>query len=147
MNDELLTRPDLGRFFTVKERGLGRVLRALDIRLLGATTRWSVVWRALGLADIQDPAHWADLTAPLLTAKGVAERIGVADPSIVYRWEKGQLPAGALPFPKAIDLSNGHENARAKRWRRADVLAWHAQRPCTRYAKPAPVFGALAPKT
>lgn len=42
----------------------------------------------MGLADTQDPAHHKELMAALLTAHGVADLLGVADPSIVYRWEK-----------------------------------------------------------
>lgn len=147
MLDTPLTRKDLDVFFDVTDRGLGRVLRALDIRLVGGTTRWPVILRALGLDGKQDPAHWAELTAPLLTAKKVAELIGVADPSIVYRWEKGKLPAGMPPFPAVIDLSNGRENARMKRWRRAEVLAWHERRALPIYARVAPPFGALTPPT
>lgn len=139
-----LTRKDLQAYFAISERGLGRVLRDLDIRLLGGTTRWPVVWRALGLAEVQDRAHHRDLMAPLLTAKDVGALLGVSA-SIIYRWEKGRLPAGASPFPAAIDLSGGRENARAKRWRRAAVLAWHTGGTLPRYAKAAPVFGALTP--
>ena len=158
MLEKPLTRDDLEAYFSIEKRvqhhdrgrprdyrPLNRVLRDLDIRLLGGTTRWPVVWRALGLAEVQDPGHHADLTAPLLDAKAVADLVGVADPSILYRWEKGKLPVGAAPFPASIDLSNGREKARAKRWRRAEVLAWHSRQPPPRYAKPAPVFGALTP--
>ena len=145
MLDKPLTRDDLCEFFSVKERGLGRVLRDLGIKLRGGTTRWSVVWRALGLAAEQDPAHHADLTETLLTARAVAELVGVADPSIIYRWEKGAVPADTVPFPASIDISNGRKGARPKRWRRAEVLAWHTGRELPRYARAAPVFGALTP--
>lgn len=150
-----LTRADLITFFALESkrssgqspdpRRLARVLKALRISLRGGTTRWPVVWRALGLAEEQDLAHHAALTEPLLTARMVAELVGVADPSIIYRWEKGQLPRGAKPFPRPIDLSGGRKSARAKRWRRAEVLAWHMDQPQPRYAKPAPVFGAIRP--
>lgn len=145
-----LSRSDLAIFFALASgkpgdrRPLARVLRDLGLTLRGGTTRWPVVWRALGLAEDQDPAHFAELTAPLLTARGVAELLGVADPSIIYRWEKGKLPTGSGPFPPVIDLSNGRKGARAKRWRRAEVLAWHAGAPLPRYATPVPAFGALA---
>ncbi|WP_209426818.1 hypothetical protein [Pararhodobacter sp. SW119] len=149
MLDKPLTRTDLIAFFALPEtedtRPLARVLRHLKITLRGGTTRWPVVWRALGLAAEQDHAHHAELTAPLLTARGVADLVGVADPSIVYRWEKGKVPAGASSFPASIDLSNGRKGARAKRWRRAEVLAWHTGNELPRYARPAPVFGALTP--
>ena len=145
MLDKPLTRDDLCKFFSVKERGLGRVLRDLGIPLRGGTTRWSVVWGALGLAGEQDPAHHAELTTPLLTARGVAELVGVAGPSIVYRWEKGAVPAGAPPFPASLDISAGRKGARPKRWRRAEVLAWHTGQELPRYARAAPVFGALTP--
>ncbi|GAA6202827.1 hypothetical protein [Aquicoccus sp. SU-CL01552] len=151
MLDTPLSRSDLITYFALApgrpgdRRPLARVLRDLGLSLRGGTTRWPVVWRALGLAEDQDPAHFAELTAPFLTARGVAELLGVADPSIIYRWEKGKPPTGSGPFPSAIDLSNGRKGARAKRWRRAEVLAWHAGKPLPRYAKPAPVFGALTP--
>ena len=79
-----------------------------------------------------------------LTAQAVGALLGVST-SVIYRWEKGRLPAGAPPFPPCIDLSNGRAGARMKRWRKADVLAWHEDRPLPRYARPAPRFGALAP--
>ena len=146
MLDTPLSRSDLAIFFSLApgtpgdRRPLARVLRNLGLTLRGGTTRWPVVWRALGLAEDQDPAHFAELIA-----RGVAELLGVADPSIVYRWEKGKLPTGSGPFPPVIDPSNGRKGARAKRWRRAEVLAWHAGKPLPRYATPVPAFGALAP--
>ena len=121
------------------------MLKALGISLRGGTTRWPVVWRALNLAEEQDPEHHKALTEPLLTARAVADLVGVADPSIVYRWEKGAVPKGAGPFPCVIDLSGGRKDARAKRWREAEVQAWHMGKPQPRYAKPAPVFGAIEP--
>jgi predicted DNA-binding transcriptional regulator AlpA len=152
MLDQALTRDDLEIFFPIRKktesqdrRPLNKVLNELGIRLRGGTTRWQIVLPALGLSATQDPAHWNDLTMPLLTANDVAELIGVADPSIIYRWEKGKLPAGAPPFPDTIDLSNGRKKARAKRWRRAEVVAWHEGRPLPQYAKAAPTFGALTP--
>ena len=152
MLDKPLTRDDLEVFFRIRKkteradrRALAKILHALDIRLRGGTTRWSVVLRALDLAENQDPGQWAELTAPLLAANDVAELLGMADASIIYRWEKGKLPAGAPPFPATIDLSNGRKNARAKRWRRAEVLAWHKGGPLPRYTKAAPAFGALTP--
>lgn len=150
MLDRPLTRSDLVAFFTLPKkrpddtRPLCRVLRDLGIRLRGGTTRWPIVWHALGLAEHQDPAHHAALTEPLLTAQAVADLLGVST-SILYRWEKGRLPKGAPPFPASIDLSNGRKAARARRWRKAEVLAWHMGRPAPRYAMPAPVFGAIMP--
>jgi predicted DNA-binding transcriptional regulator AlpA len=150
MLDKPLTRADLVTFFALPKkrvddmRPLCRVLRDLDIRLRGGTTRWPVVWRAIGLAEDQDPKHYAELTAPLLTAQGAAALMGVST-SIVYRWEKGRLPRGASPFPPTIDLSNGRQDARAKRWRKAEVLAWHTEKPIPSYAKPAPLFGSIGP--
>lgn len=152
MQDQPLTRDKLEGFFRIRKkpgsrdrRALAKVLHALGIRLRGGTTRWSVVLRALGFSETQDPVHWADLTAPLLTANDVAVLLGVSDASIIYRWEKGRLAADVPPFPAAIDLSNGRKSARAKRWRRAEVLAWHEGRPLPQYAKSAPAFGALTP--
>ncbi|KUF11340.1 helix-turn-helix transcriptional regulator [Pseudoponticoccus marisrubri] len=152
MLDQALTRDDLEVFFCIRKktgsadrRALAKVLRALGIRLRGGTARWSLILRALDLSETQDPRHWADLTAPLLTANDVATLIGAKDPSIIYRWEKGKLPADTPPFPPSIDLSNGRKHARAKRWRKAEVLAWHQGRPLPRYAKAAPAFGALTP--
>ena len=158
MLDRPISRTDLIRFFALDAmrpsvasqrpsapRPLARVLRDLGIPLRGGTTRWPVVWRALGLAEEQEEAHHLALTEPLLTARMVAELVGVADPSIIYRWSKGRLPSGAKPFPSPIDLSGGREAARAKRWRRAEVLAWHVDKPQPRYARPAPVFGAIRP--
>lgn len=158
MLDTPLSRDDLIIFFALERRApfagpdkrpdprpLARVLKDLKISLRGGTTRWPVVWRALGLAEEQDPAHHAALTAPLLTACGVADLVGVSDPSIVYRWEKGRVPRGAGPFPPSIDLSGGCKARGARRWRRAEVLAWHMNQAQPRYAKTAPVFGAIRP--
>lgn len=158
MIDKALSRTDLNRFFALEARclpvtadtppdprPLARVLRDLGITLRGGTTRWPVVWRGLGLAEEQDTAHHTALMAPLLTASAVADLVGVADPSIIYRWAKGKVPQGAGPFPCAIDLSGGRKDARAKRWRRAEVLAWHMGQPQPLYAKPAPVFGVIRP--
>jgi predicted DNA-binding transcriptional regulator AlpA len=149
MLDKPLTRDDLESFFNLRKRGgtdrraLNKVLRALGIRLRGGTTRWSVVMEALGLAAAQDADRWAELTAPLLTASEIAQLLGLADSSIIYRWTKGAVPPGTPPFPAVIDLANGQQDARAKRWRRAEVLAWHEGRTPPRYAKAAPAFGAL----
>lgn len=155
MLDTPLTRADLTTFFALEPkpasshppdpRRLARVLKVLGISLRGGTTRWPVIWRALGLAEEQDPKHHEALTEPLLTALAVADLVGVADPSIVYRWEKGAVPKGAGPFPCAIDLSGGRKARGAKRWCEAEVLAWHMGKPQPRYAKPAPVFGAIRP--
>lgn len=158
MLDKPLTRADLLVFFALEPkrplldpcalpdpRPLARVLRDLGIPLRGGTTRWPVIWRALGLAEDQEPAHHAALTAPLLKARAVADLVGVADPSVIYRWEKGHVPRGAGAFPRAIDLSGGRKDARAKRWRRAEVLAWHMGQPQPRYAGLAPVFGTIRP--
>lgn len=158
MLDTPLIRADLITFFALEPRRssvepgalpdprpLARVLKALGIPLRGGTTRWPVVWRALGLAEDQDPAHHAALTAPLLTARAVADLVGTADPSIVYRWSKGHLPSGAKPFPSPIDLSGGRKARGAKRWRRAEVLAWHMDKSQPRYVRPAPAFGAIRP--
>jgi predicted DNA-binding transcriptional regulator AlpA len=151
MYEQPLTRPDLCSFLAIRfaksgdQRGLHNVLRDLNIKLRGGTTRWPVVWTAIGLSENQDLRHYADLTAPLLTAQSVAELLGRKDPSIIYRWSNGQMPNGVPPFPAAIDLSNGRQSARANRWRQAEVLAWHANKPLPQYAKAAPIFGALTP--
>jgi predicted DNA-binding transcriptional regulator AlpA len=151
MYEQPLTRPELCSFFAIRfaksgdHRGLHNILRDLDIRLRGGTTRWPVVWTALGLSAQQDQRNHADLIAPLLTAQAVADLLGLVDPSIIYRWSKGQLPHGTPSFPNSIDLSNGRKSARANRWRRAEVLAWHCCQPLPQYAKSAPVFGALTP--
>ncbi|WP_340110604.1 hypothetical protein [Pikeienuella sp. HZG-20] len=141
-----LTRGDLAAFFNTKNthRALTCVLRGLGIRLNGGTTRWSVVLASLGLAEDQDPARQAELTEPLLTAAGAAALIGVSS-SVIYRWEKGRLAEGAQPFPKSIDLSGGRENARAKRWRKAEIIAWHRGQRLPVYARAAPVFGSIRP--
>lgn len=150
MQDTALTRDDLVKFFRLKPvrsgdyRALSRVLKRLGIRLVGGTTRWPVVWAAIGLAPDQKASHEADLTASLLDAKAAAALVGV-DPSIIYRWTKGQLPAGMPPFPKAIDLSGGREGARALRWRRSEVIAWHSHQPVPDYPRKPPAFGALTP--
>lgn len=144
MQDKLLTRSDLITFFNTTERGLPRILRDLNLSLVGGTTRWSVVWRSLGLGENQDPAHVDDLQKRLLIARDVGDLLGVST-SIIYRWEKGKHPPGQRSFPGSIDLSNGRKNARAKRWRKAEVLAWHTGKPIPRYARAAPVFGALTP--
>ena len=144
MQDNPLYRSDLITFFNTTERGLPRILRDLNLRLVGGTTRWSVVWRTLGLDENQDPSHCDALKERLLTAQDVGGLCGVST-SIIYRWEKGKLPTGQRSFPGSIDLSNGRKNARAKRWRKAEVLAWHTGKPIPRYAQAAPAFGALTP--
>ena len=151
-HDTPLSKDDLVTFFRLKPvnngdyRALSRVLRALGIRLVGGTTRWPVVWSALGLAPEQDLQRAAELREPLLDAKAAAALIGVT-PSIIYRWSKGNVPARMPVFPKAIDLSNGRENARGLRWRRAEVLAWHSHETLPAYARTAPGFGSLIPRT
>lgn len=137
-------RDDLARYFAVKPRALARVLRDLEIRPVGRTVPWPMIWRALGLADEQDPGHFDDLMTPLLAAKAVASELGVT-PSIIYRWRKGKIPPGHAPMPAAIDLSNGRAGARALRWRKSEILAWHCQKPAPAYAKARPAFGALSP--
>ena len=151
-HDTPLSKDDLVTFFRLKPvnngdyRALSRVLRALGIRLVGGTTRWPVVWSAFGLATEQDLQRAAELREPLLDAKAAAALIGVT-PSIIYRWSKGNVPARMPVFPKAIDLSNGRENARGLRWRRAEVLAWHSHETLPAYARTAPGFGSLIPRT
>ncbi|GHF72073.1 helix-turn-helix transcriptional regulator [Seohaeicola zhoushanensis] len=151
MIEKPLTRDDLVRFFGLKPvrtgdyRPLSRVLSALGIRLVGGTTRWVVVWSALGLSADQKPCHLKHLTEPLITAKSAAAALGV-DPSIVYRWSKGLVPNGMPSFPDAIDLSNGRTDARALRWRRAEIVAWHSREPLPGYARTAPPFGSLTPR-
>ena len=150
MLDKPLHRDDLVTFFRLKPvrtgdyRALSRILSALDVRLVGGTTRWSVVWRALGLSSDQRPCHLIELSEPLLTAKATAALVGV-DPSIVYRWSKGAVPTGMSPFPKPIDLMGGREGARGMRWWRAEVLAWHSRQPLPEYIPEAPAFGSLTP--
>ncbi len=151
MQDKPLTKDDLVAFFCLKPvkngdyRPLSRVLKALGIRLVGGTTRWSVIWSALGLAAEQEPQREAELKEALLDAKTAAALIGV-DPSIIYRYSKGRLPAQMPAFPKVIDLTNDRENTRGLRWRRAEVLAWHSHQALPVYKRMAPVFGALTPK-
>ncbi|WPZ31724.1 hypothetical protein T8A63_20585 (plasmid) [Sulfitobacter sp. OXR-159] len=148
--DKPLSKDDLVKFFGLKPvengdyRALSRVLKALGIRLVGGTTRWSVVWKAFGFAEVQTPERAAELRKALLDARATAELLGV-DPSTLYRWSKGQVPIGMPPFPKAIDLSNGGANTRSQRWRRAEVLAWHCHRDFPIYARQSPVFGGLTP--
>lgn len=153
MLDTPLKRSDLITFFALPEgrdgcppdpRPLSRILKDLGIPLRGGSTCWPVVWRALGLAEDQDPAHHADLTAPLMTAGQVAARLEVS-PSIIYRWCKGHLPADTPPFPPVIDLSGGRKAPGAKRWRRAEVISWHERQPLPGYARPAPAFGSIRP--
>lgn len=148
--DTPLSKDDLVKFFGLKPvengdyRALSRVLKALGIRLVGGKTRWSVVWKALGLAEVQVPGRAEELRQPLLNARATAELLGV-DPSTLYRWSKGQVPIDMPPFPKAIDLSNGGANTRSQCWRRAEVLAWHCHQELPNYARRSPVFGALTP--
>lgn len=150
MLDKPLSKDDLVAHFrltpvkTGDYRALHRVLKRLGIRLVGGTTRWPVVWSALGLAPQQDARLATDLLEPLLTAKAAAALIGVS-PSIIYRWSKGRVPADLRPFPTAIDLSGGLKDARCLRWRRAEVLAWHSHSPLPVYARKAPVYGSLTP--
>ncbi|MGY9039398.1 MAG: helix-turn-helix transcriptional regulator [Rhodobacterales bacterium] len=150
-HDTPLFKNDLIKFFRLKPaknddyRALSRVLKALGIRLVGGTTRWPVIWLALGLAGQQDPMRAAELKEALLDAQTSAALIGV-DPSIIYRWSKGRVPARMPPFPTAIDLSKGRKNARCLRWRRAEVLAWHSHQTLPAYARLAPAFGSLTPK-
>jgi len=113
-------------------------------RLVGGTTRWSVVWAALGLAEAQVPGRAEELRQPLFDALTTAELLGV-DPSTLYRWSKGQVLIGMPPFPKVLDLSNGRANARSQRWRGAEVLAWHCHQDLPVYVRRSPVFGALTP--
>ena len=151
-HDTPLSKDDLVTFFCLKPvnngdyRALSRVLKTLGIRLVGGTTRWPVVWSALGLATEQDLQRAAELREPLFDAKAAAALIGVT-PSIIYRWSKGNVPARMPVFPKAIDLSKGRENARGLRWRRAEVLAWHSYETLPVYARTVPSFGSLIPKT
>jgi predicted DNA-binding transcriptional regulator AlpA len=153
MLDHALSPTDLSVFFAVTRteknsndpRALRRIINALGIRLVGRTTRWPVIWRAIGLSEVQDPSHWCELTAPLLTAEGAAELLGVSS-SIIYRWSKGDLPSDMPAFPDVIDLSGGRARARAKRWRRAEVRAWHMREPLPQYQQPTPKFGGLEPR-
>lgn len=151
-HDTPLSKDDLVTFFCLKPvingdyRALSRVLRALGIRLVGGTTRWPVVWSAFGLASEQNLQRAGELKVPLVDAKAAAALIGVT-PSIIYRWSKGNVPARMPVFPKAIDLSKGRKNARGLRWRRAEVLAWHSHETLPVYARTAPGFGSLIPRT
>jgi len=150
MLDKPLTRDDLVRFFGLQPvktgdyRPLSRILSALGIRLVGGTTRWQVIWGALGLSPDQQLYHIADLTTPLLTAPAAAELVGVSS-SIIYRWSKGAVPSHMPPFPRPIDLTSGRNGARGLRWRRAEVIAWHSHQPLPVYAQKAPAFASLAP--
>ena len=138
-------RERLCAFFNVKPRGLPGVLRDLKIRLIGGKVRWPVVWTALGLAPEQDPNHWQDLLAQLMTAEEVADYCGV-DARTIYRWRHGQgVPSGLPPMPAPIDLSRGRKNARKLRWRRAEIVAWQNRAAPPVYARAAPVLGTLRP--
>jgi len=138
-----LDRKDLADFFGVKERGLPRVLKAYGIRLVAGKSRWPVVLKSLGFAVQGDPGRTEDLLEPLLTAAGVADRIGVADSSTVYKYAKGRGPSHLGPFPAPIDLSNGAKDARAMRWRKAEIDAWINKQSQPKYDRIAPGFGAL----
>ena len=140
-----LSREELARFFAVPPRGLGQVLRSLGLRDAGVGLRWPDLWRSLGLAEEQESRHHRDLTEPLLPARALPALVGVESTSIIYRWEKGTVPAGKPPFPSAIDIGAGREGARQKRWRRAEILAWQLGRPLPRYAQAVPPFGTLLP--
>ena len=141
--DEPLDRTALAEFFGVKARGLPRVLKAYGIRLVAGQSRWPIVLKALGFAEQSNPERTEELMKPLLTAAGVATRIGVTDSSTVYKWAKGRGPEHLGPFPASIDLSAGAKDARATRWRKAEIDAWINQQPQPKYDRTAPVFGAL----
>ena len=141
--DEPLDRTALAEFFGVKARGLPRVLKAYGIRLVAGKSRWPVVLRALGFAEQSNSERTEELMQSLLTAEGVANRIGLADSSTVYKYAKGRGPKHLGSFPKPIDLSNGDKDARATRWRKAEIDAWINQQPQPKYDRIAPVFGAL----
>ena len=145
MTDKPADRDRLRIFFNVKPGGLTGVLRDLKIRPIGGKVRWPVVWAALGLAPAQDPDHWPDLLAPLMTAGDVGRYCGV-DARTIYRWRHGKgLPPDLAPMPAPIDLSRGRENARKLRWRRAEIVAWQNRKKQPVYARAAPVLGALKP--
>jgi predicted DNA-binding transcriptional regulator AlpA len=145
MTDKPASKSQLETFFNVTDRGLPAVLRELQIRPIGGQVQWPVIWKALGLAGTQDPAHHDDLKQPLMTAKDFAAFCGVS-PRTIYRWQKGEgLPDDLQPLPKAIDLSDGRNDARKTRWRKAEIKAWQNREPQPAYARAAPTFGSLNP--
>lgn len=139
-----VSRAQLALFFQVAPRGLGRVLDDLGLRLIGGCVQWGLVWQALGLASQQSPEHWVELTEPLWTAADVARYCGVST-SIIYRWNVGRHPARMVPMPAAIDISAGRADARALRWRKAEIVAWQNGRSQPEYAQRRPAFGTLLP--
>ncbi|WP_157967777.1 helix-turn-helix transcriptional regulator [Cohaesibacter intestini] len=134
--DKHITRAQIAEHFAVPTRSLSGVLRDIGIVPRASGTRWSVIFGALGLAVDQSAEHWDVLTQPLMTAKQVAKLLGGVSTSIIYRWAKGQQPAGMPPFPKPILLS-AHPQPKTKRpgqrWRKAEILAWDCSKPMPEY--------------
>ncbi|NOR31951.1 MAG: AlpA family phage regulatory protein [Sulfitobacter sp.] len=145
--DDPVSRANLEDFFNVKPRGLRRILTAFGIGLVAGHTRWVVIFNAFGFSKQCTPHREKELMEGLLTAGDVADRIGLADTSTVYKWVKGKGPQHFGPFPKPIDLRNGTKGGRAMRWRRAEIDAWLDGRPQPKYDLLSPVFGALPSKT
>ncbi len=145
MTDKPASKSQLETFFNVKDRGLPAVLRELQIRPIGGHVSWPVIWKALGLAAVQDPEHLTDLKKPLMDAKEVGVLCGVCART-VYRWREGKgLPVERGPMPKAIDLAAGRKYARKTRWRKSEIQAWQDHEPQPAYARAAPTFGSLKP--
>ncbi len=145
MNFEPADTERLRLFYNVAESGVRAVLCAMKIRPIGRKVQWSVILEALGLSQHQDPNHWCDLTAPLMTAKEVGAYCGVSSRTI-YRWKKGEgLPANIESMPAAIDLSGGREDARQMRWRKSEICAWQNRQPRPVYTRASPTFGSLKP--
>jgi predicted DNA-binding transcriptional regulator AlpA len=135
------TRDILQAFFNVRsDRSVPVILRGLGITCPGRKVPWALVWTALGLSPDQDPQHHGELTAPLMTAREVADDLGV-DPETVYRWVRERRP----DMPPAILIGQ-----RRMRWRKSEIRAWQGLRAMPSYPKRnlpnKPVFGALAPR-
>lgn len=134
-NDTYINRKDLIAYFGVPARSLKEVLKDAGIVLRANGTRWSVVFEAFGLAADQSAEHWDELTKPLLTPKQVALIVGKEAPETITRWSNPAAPRYRPDFPPPIDLTFGKRpNARnRKRWRKAEVIAWHSNKPQPKY--------------
>lgn len=141
MAQQSATRDDLRAFFNVRsDRSVPVILRSLGIISPGRKVPWAIVWAAIGLSPDQKPKHHGELTAPLMTAREVADDLGV-DPETIYRWVRERRS----DMPPAILLGQ-----RRMRWRRSEIRAWQGLRAMPSYPKQnkrrKPAFGALAPR-